>query len=93
MIERIKKEIEMFERHMEVLNLVLEEGPVGIVNLSSNTGYPRHKIRYSLRVLEEEELIEPTNSGAQATDKGREFGEEVNSKIDEISQSLEDMKI
>jgi predicted transcriptional regulator len=93
MIERIEKEIEMIERHIEVLNVVLDQGPVGIVKISDNTGYPRHKIRYSLRVLEEEALIKPTNKGAKATEEGRVFADEIGGRLNEISETLTDMNI
>jgi predicted transcriptional regulator len=32
------------------------------------TGYPQHMIRYSLRILEQERLIEPSSRGAVVTE-------------------------
>jgi predicted transcriptional regulator len=61
MIESLEDEVEMLERHLEVLTLVIEGEPIGIMKLSNETGYPHHKVRYSLRVLEEETLIEPSD--------------------------------
>ena len=51
----------MLERHLQVLRMVIENEPIGIVKMSNETGYPHHKVRYSLRVLEEENLIEPSS--------------------------------
>ena len=59
MIDRLEKEVDMLERHLQVLKMVIENEPIGIVKMSNETGYPHHKVRYSLRVLEEENLIEP----------------------------------
>src|SRR5699024_8033016 len=59
MIDRLEKEVDMLERHLQVLRMVIENEPIGIVKMSNETGYAHHKIRYSLRVLEEENLIEP----------------------------------
>lgn len=92
MIDRVKKEADMMHRHMKVLNIVDKNGPVGIVKLSDETGYPRHKIRYSLRVLEEEELIEPTNKGARVTDEAKNFKKEVNEEVDDLIGTLEEFK-
>ena len=57
MIDRLEKEVDMLERHLQVLRMVIENEPIGIVKMSNETGYPHHKVRYSLRVLEEENLI------------------------------------
>jgi predicted transcriptional regulator len=93
MIDRLEKEVDMLERHLQVLKMVLESEPIGIVKMSNETGYPHHKVRYSLRVLEEENLIEPSSQGAITTERTEEFVAELDGKIDDISSKLEEMKI
>ncbi|PSQ50334.1 hypothetical protein BRD15_01885 [Halobacteriales archaeon SW_6_65_15] len=93
MIDRLEKEVDMLERHLQVLKMVLESEPIGIVKMSNETGYPHHKVRYSLRVLEEENLIEPSSQGAITTERTEEFVAELDDKIDDISSKLEGMKI
>lgn len=93
MIDRLEKEVDMLERHLQVLKMVIESEPIGIVKMSNETGYPHHKVRYSLRVLEEENLIEPSSQGAITTDRTEEFVSELDGKIDDISSKLEEMKI
>ena len=83
----------MLERHLTVLRMVDENEPIGIVKMSNETGYPHHKIRYSLRVLEDEELIEPSSQGAISTDRTSEFIEELNDHVDEMTDRLDAMKI
>ena len=83
----------MLERHLQVLKMVIESEPIGIVKMSNETGYPHHKVRYSLRVLEEENLIEPSSQGAITTERTEEFVAELDDKIDEISEKLDEMKI
>ena len=83
----------MLERHLTVLRMVDENEPIGIVKMSNETGYPHHKIRYSLRVLEDEDLIEPSSQGAISTDRTSEFIEELNDHVDEMTERLEAMKI
>ncbi|WP_135826119.1 hypothetical protein [Halorussus ruber] len=93
MIDRLEKEVDMLERHLQVLKMVIESEPIGIVKMSNETGYPHHKVRYSLRVLEEENLIEPSSQGAITTERTEEFVAELDDKIDEISDKLDEMKI
>ncbi|MDR5672957.1 putative transcriptional regulator [Halalkaliarchaeum sp. AArc-CO] len=93
MIDRLEKEVDMLERHLQVLRMVIENEPIGIVKMSNETGYPHHKVRYSLRVLEEENLIEPSSQGAITTDRTQEFVDELDGKIDEIVDKLGEMRI
>ncbi|WP_435332603.1 hypothetical protein [Haloarchaeobius sp. TZWWS8] len=93
MIDRLEKEVDMLERHLQVLKMVIENEPIGIVKMSNETGYPHHKVRYSLRVLEEENLIEPSSQGAITTERTSEFVDELDGKIDEIVEKMDGMKI
>lgn len=93
MIDRLEKEVDMLERHLQVLQMVIENEPIGIVKMSNETGYPHHKVRYSLRVLEEESLIEPSSQGAITTDRTHEFVEDLDGKVDGIVDKLDGMKI
>jgi predicted transcriptional regulator len=93
MIDRLEKEVDMLERHLQVLRMVIESEPIGIVKMSNETGYPHHKVRYSLRVLEEENLIEPSSQGAITTEDTAEFVEDLDNKIAHTVDKLEGMKI
>jgi predicted transcriptional regulator len=93
MIDRLEKEVDMLERHLLVLKMVINNEPIGIVKMSNETGYPHHKVRYSLRVLEEESLIEPSSQGAITTETTVEFVDDLDEKVDEIMDKLEEMKV
>ncbi|MXR21628.1 hypothetical protein [Halobacterium bonnevillei] len=93
MIDRLEKEVDMLERHLQVLRMVIENEPIGIVKMSNETGYPHHKVRYSLRVLEEENLIEPSSQGAITTERTSEFVDELDDKVDDLVDKMEAMKI
>jgi predicted transcriptional regulator len=93
MIDRLEKEVDMLERHLQVLRMVIENEPIGIVKMSNETGYPHHKVRYSLRVLEEENLIEPSSQGAITTEETQAFVDDLDNKVDTIVDQLRDMKI
>ena len=93
MIDRLEKEADMLSRHLQVLQLVIRNEPIGIVRMSDETGYAHHKIRYSLRVLEEESLIDPSSQGAIATDQTDTFVDELDGRIDAVSTKLAEMKL
>lgn len=82
----------MFDRHVEVLHRVAEEEPIGIVNLSDDLGFPRHKIRYSLRVLQEASVIEPTARGATTADGTGDAVADYAERIDSVIDQLEDLQ-
>ena len=93
MIDRLEKEVDMLERHLQVLRMVIANEPIGIVKMSNETGYPHHKVRYSLRVLEEENLIEPSSQGAITTDRTQAFVNDLDSKLEAIVGKLDEMKL
>ncbi|GAA0474743.1 hypothetical protein MUK72_16905 (plasmid) [Halococcus dombrowskii] len=93
MVDRLEKEVDMLSRHLQVLRLVIENEPIGIVRMSDETGYAHHKIRYSLRVLEEESLIDPSSQGAITTDQTDTFVDELDGRIDAVSTKLDEMKL
>ena len=92
MIDRLEKEADMLRRPLDVLGMVVDNEPIGIVKMSNETGYAHHKIRYSLRVLEEESLIEPSSQGAITTDQTSAFVDELDGRIDAVSNKLDEMK-
>jgi predicted transcriptional regulator len=89
MMGQLETEVDMLARHFDVLSRVLENQPIGIVRLSRETSVPKHRIRYSLRILEEEGLIEPTDRGAVPTEQASEFLEAHDRYLDEIIAQLE----
>ncbi|SIR19600.1 Predicted transcriptional regulator [Natronorubrum daqingense] len=92
-IDRLEKEVDVLNRHLAVFVLVWQAEPIGIVELSTRTDLPHHKVRYSLRVLEEEGLIEPCSAGATTTDHARQFVETLNDELATVIDALDDMKI
>ncbi|WP_436930428.1 winged helix-turn-helix transcriptional regulator [Halosimplex halobium] len=92
MVERLTKQVEKEERDLQILEAVIESGPIGIVRLAEETDVPEHKVRYSLRMLEDDGLIEPTPNGAIPADGLGERVDEMNDGIDDLVARLEDLK-
>ena len=84
LLDQVNKELELTERHLMVLKKVIEKGPIGILKLAEETEMPTHKVRYSLRILEQEHLIKPSVHGAMAGDMVEDFLSEFEQKTDGI---------
>lgn len=92
LISKIELELEMLERHILILKYVIREEPIGIMKLAEMTGLPKHKVRYSLRVLEHEGLIGPSMHGAVTTEKTKKFVETLGARIDALDIKVEEIK-
>ena len=80
----LETELDILKRHVDVLKTLRENQPMGIIKLSELTGYPQHMVRYSLRILEQDGLIEPYPQGAITT-------QEVDKTMDLLKKTLKDM--
>ncbi len=67
MLGRMQAEVELLARHIRVLRAVMDHQPIGIMKLSELLDEPFHRIRYSLRVLEQTGYIQASPAGAVAT--------------------------
>lgn len=92
LLEKLEQEIDMLQRNLVVLSVVAKNGPIGITKIAEENDMPLHKVRYSLRVLELEQLIRPSTHGAVVTDLAHEFFENFDVRIDEIAQKISDLK-
>ena len=92
MIEKVRSEIELMQRHIEVLRTVVEHEPIGIMKLSELRDLPFHRIRYSLRVLEQMGYIRASPAGAISTPSAGELLDHLDEKIDAMVALLETMK-
>ena len=89
LFDQINKELELTQRHLVVLKKVIESGPIGILKLAEETEMPTHKVRYSLRVLELEQLIRPSASGAVAGEQVEEFISDFDDELKNIVHKTE----
>jgi len=90
--EKVGGEMEMLARHLLILKFVVENEPIGILKLAEETKIPSHKVRYSLRILEQEGLIAATAPGAVTTEKTRPFLMDLDSMIEELVKGVSNLK-
>jgi len=91
-MERLRNQVDKESRDLAILGSVIDNGPIGIVRLAEETGIPEHKVRYSLRMLEDDELVEPTPQGAVAADDIGERVADINGGIDGLVDRLEELE-
>lgn len=92
MDDRLQKQVEKEQRDLTILQEVIADGPIGIVKLAERTDLPEHKVRYSLRMLENDGFIDPTPNGATPADGIDDRLERINDGIDDLVGRLEDVR-
>jgi predicted transcriptional regulator len=92
MLDKMKEEIELLSRHLEVARAVAEHEPIGIMKLSELLDLPSHRIRYSLHVLEQLDYIRASTDGAVATTRTVELFAHLNEDLDDLIKLLDAMK-
>ncbi len=88
----IAEEIDLLERHISILKTVKVNQPVGLIRLSEMTGIPKHKVRYSLKLLEQQGIIIATPEGAKVSDSYDKFMNEMTAGIRNIATRVEELK-
>ena len=83
-IDRLANQVEKERRDVAILRTVIEHGPIGIVRIAEETGVPEHKVRYSLRMLENDGLVEPTQQGAVPP-------EDIDDRVATLNQGIDDL--
>jgi predicted transcriptional regulator len=91
MLSNLINEVELLKRHVLILKLVMENEPIGILKLSELSGIPQHKVRYSLRVLEQRGVIKPSSKGAVSTKKAAKALEALPGELRNISKKLNEI--
>ena len=89
---KLEAEVELLERHVMMLDAIKRHEPIGIIRLSELLDIPQHKVRYSLRILEQEGLINPSPEGAVTTERLDEFYERVVEILDRMEVTVGKLK-
>lgn len=89
---KVESEVKLLQRHVMMLKAIVENQPIGIIRLSEKLDYPQHKVRYSLRILEQEGLIKPSPEGAVTTDKLNGFLDYLKEMLDETADTVQSLR-
>ena len=86
----LAQQVDLLKRHAEILDaLVKSEKPLGIIKLSKITGHSPHLVRYSLRELENADVVRPSARGSNLTQQAKTFLTNLNREITGIQTELE----
>lgn len=89
---KVETEVKLLQRHLTMLRAVVENQPIGIIRLGELLNYPQHKVRYSLRILEQEGLVKPSQDGAVTTDRVDHFLDYLKGMLDEVAGTVQDVR-
>ena len=89
---KLEDEVSLLQRHVHMLKAIMQNQPIGIIRLSELLKYPQHKVRYSLRILEQEGLIKPSPDGAMTTDKLQGFLDHLKGMLDSTSKTVKELR-
>lgn len=90
--DKLTSELDLLERHILMLKITKENQPIGIIRLSELLGIPKHKVRYSLRLLEQAGMIQPSIDGAKVTDEYDDFMSDVTNYLDRVTEKITDVR-
>ena len=78
----LAQQVNLLKRHAEILEaLTSTQKPLGIIKLSKITGHSPHLIRYSLRELENADVVRPSSRGSNLTPQAKTFMANLNKEI------------
>jgi predicted transcriptional regulator len=89
---RLQTELEILQRHVLMLQTIKSNEPIGIIRLAELLRHPQHKIRYSLRILEQEGLIRPSPEGAVTTERVDEFIPHLKNVLGEMEETVRKLR-
>ncbi len=89
LLDKMRSEIELLARHIEVAKAVKDHQPIGILKLSELLDEPVHRVRYSLHVLEAQGYIAASPAGAIATSRTAVLLESLDAEIEHLITFLQ----
>lgn len=92
MVQRIESEIDTLDQHIRVLLMVSRAEPVGIRKISAETGLQNHNVRFSVRLLEQQDLIKPSPEGLRTTEHTDAFIAETVEDMNSIKNKVDDFR-
>ncbi|MDD1677809.1 MAG: hypothetical protein LUO93_01310 [Methanomicrobiales archaeon] len=92
MLDRVKDEVALLDRHLEVLRTVMGHQPIGIMRLAELMDLPYHRIRYSLRVLEQMGYIRASPEGAMVMEKADQLLSTLDGRLMDIMERIEEIR-
>ena len=87
-VESVNDGLELLERHSSILRTVRDNQPVGLIRLSEMTGIPKHRVRYSLKIMEQQGIIVATPEGAVVSDGYDAFMASMAESVERLAEKV-----
>ena len=87
-VESVNDDLELLERHISILRTVRDNQPVGLIRLSEMTGIPKHRVRYSLKIMEQQGIIVATPEGAVVSDGYDAFMASMAESVERLTEKV-----
>lgn len=87
-VDSLDEDLELLERHISILRTVKDNQPVGLIRLSEMTGIPKHRVRYSLKILEQQGIIVATPEGATVSDGYGSFMDDMAASVEALADKV-----
>lgn len=87
-VESVNDGLELLERHISILRTVRDNQPVGLIRLSEMTGIPKHRVRYSLKIMEQQGIIVATPEGAVVSDGYDAFMASMAESVERLAEKV-----
>ena len=84
-VDTLNDDLDLLERHISILRTVKDNQPVGLIRLSEMTGIPKHRVRYSLKIMEQQGIIVATPDGAVVSDGYDDFMTRVAESVEALA--------
>ena len=92
MLDRVRSEVSLLDRHLEVLRTVMAHQPIGIMRLAELMDLPYHRIRYSLRVLEQMGYIRASPEGAMVMEKAEDLLSTLDAQLQNLIERIDEVR-
>lgn len=91
-VDTVNEDLELLERHISILRTVKANQPIGLIRLSEMSGVPKHRVRYSLKIMEQQGIIIATSEGAVVSDDYDKFMTDIANSVDSLSEKVEALR-
>ena len=91
-LEQIDYSMEQLHRMLNAIRIIEANQPIGIIKLSEMMGIPRHRVRYILRLLENDGVVEPSASGCMLKPCYAEYISEQISGLEALKSRIDDIE-
>ncbi|MBO4348818.1 MAG: hypothetical protein IKM91_02990 [Candidatus Methanomethylophilaceae archaeon] len=89
---QVEKEVDQLYLMLKMVRVIQKNQPIGIIKLSEIFELPNHKVRYILRLLENDGVISPSANGCMLNIGYDEYVQQQLSALHDIKDKINDIE-